>query len=392
MILVLNSGSSSVKFKLFNQVLSPICSGLVERIGTAGSEYHLTYNNETKRIKKELENHMQALDLVINSLLTNNIISSLEEIKIVGHRVVHGGELYNQAVVVDDTVLNNIYELKQLSPLHNGANGDGIKVIRELLPEAVNVAVFDTAFHQTLVPEEYIYPINYDYYVNNRVRRYGAHGTSHKYINEVICNELDNPELKMINCHLGAGSSICAIKNKESVATSMGLTPLGGIMMATRCGDIDPSIVTYLQQELDVDSEEINHILNKESGLLGVSQISGDIRDVIAASNSGNKQATLALDLFVNRIVDTLAIYINKLEGIDVLTFTAGIGENSSLIREKIVKKLAIFGLKIDQELNENTGNLVNIISKNDSKVRIYAVKLDEELAIAKEAVALLEA
>lgn len=390
MILVLNSGSSSVKFKLFNKDLQPICSGLVERIGTDKSEFHLNFNNDTKNIKKELANHMQALDLVINSLVDEKIINSLDEIKVVGHRVVHGGELYNSAVIVDEEVLNNIYALKKLSPLHNGANGDGIKVITKLLPQATNVAVFDTAFHQTLAPEEYVYPINYDYYTNNRVRRYGAHGTSHKYIYEVISEKLGTNNFKMINCHLGAGSSICAIKNGESIATSMGLTPLGGIMMATRCGDIDPSIVSYLQQELDVDSKEIDHILNKESGLFGVSQISGDIRDVIKASREGNKQASLTIDIFVNRIVDTISSYINKLEGVDIITFTAGIGENSSLIRQKVIDKLGVFGLSIDNDLNQNTPNKINIISKKDAKTRVYVVKLDEELAIAKEAISLL--
>lgn len=390
MILVLNSGSSSVKFKLFNKELQPICSGLVERIGTDKSEFHLNFNNDTKNIKKELANHMQALDLVINSLVDEKIINSLDEIKVVGHRVVHGGELYNSAVIVDEEVLNNIYALKKLSPLHNGANGDGIKVITKLLPQATNVAVFDTAFHQTLAPEEYVYPINYDYYTNNRVRRYGAHGTSHKYIYEVISENLGTNNFKMINCHLGAGSSICAIKNGESIATSMGLTPLGGIMMATRCGDIDPSIVSYLQQELNVDSKEIDHILNKESGLFGVSQISGDIRDVIKASREGNKQASLTIDIFVNRIVDTISSYINKLEGVDIITFTAGIGENSSLIRQKVIDKLGVFGLNIDNDLNQNTPNKINIISKKDAKTRVYVVKLDEELAIAKEAISLL--
>ena len=390
MILVLNSGSSSVKFKLFNKELQPICSGLVERIGTDKSEFHLNFNNDTKNIKKELANHMQALDLVINSLVDEKIINSLDEIKVVGHRVVHGGELYNSAVIVDEEVLNNIYALKKLSPLHNGANGDGIKVITKLLPQATNVAVFDTAFHQTLAPEEYVYPINYDYYTNNRVRRYGAHGTSHKYIYEVISENLGTNNFKMINCHLGAGSSICAIKNGESIATSMGLTPLGGIMMATRCGDIDPSIVSYLQQELDVDSKEIDHILNKESGLFGVSQISGDIRDVIKASREGNKQASLTIDIFVNRIVDTISSYINKLEGVDIITFTAGIGENSSLIRQKVIDKLGVFGLNIDNDLNQNTPNKINIISQKDAKTRVYVVKLDEELAIAKEAISLL--
>ena len=390
MILVLNSGSSSVKFKLFNKELQPICSGLVERIGTDKSEFHLNYNNDTKNIKKELANYMQALDLVINSLVDEKIINSLDEIKVVGHRVVHGGELYNSAVIVDEEVLNNIYALKKLSPLHNGANGDGIKVITKLLPQATNVAVFDTAFHQTLAPEEYVYPINYDYYTNNRVRRYGAHGTSHKYIYEVISENLGTNNFKMINCHLGAGSSICAIKNGESIATSMGLTPLGGIMMATRCGDIDPSIVSYLQQELNVDSKEIDHILNKESGLFGVSQISGDIRDVIKASREGNKQASLTIDIFVNRIVDTISSYINKLEGVDIITFTAGIGENSSLIRQKVIDKLGVFGLNIDNDLNQNTPNKINIISQKDAKTRVYVVKLDEELAIAKEAISLL--
>lgn len=390
MILVLNSGSSSVKFKLFNKELQPICSGLVERIGTDKSEFHLNYNNDTKNIKKELANYMQALDLVINSLVDEKIINSLDEIKVVGHRVVHGGELYNSAVIVDEEVLNNIYALKKLSPLHNGANGDGIKVITKLLPQATNVAIFDTAFHQTLAPEEYVYPINYDYYTNNRVRRYGAHGTSHKYIYEVISENLGTNNFKMINCHLGAGSSICAIKNGESIATSMGLTPLGGIMMATRCGDIDPSIVSYLQQELNVDSKEIDHILNKESGLFGVSQISGDIRDVIKASREGNKQASLTIDIFVNRIVDTISSYINKLEGVDIITFTAGIGENSSLIRQKVIDKLGVFGLNIDNDLNQNTPNKINIISQKDAKTRVYVVKLDEELAIAKEAISLL--
>ena len=387
-ILVLNSGSSSLKTKLFDFKLNPICSLNVERIGQQMGSSTLEYNQQKEVNNLPFADHFQAINYILEMLVTNNIVTSINDIKIVGHRVVHGGEYFNSAVEADQEVVDKIDELIDLSPLHNQANGQGVKVIKEVLPDALNVCVFDTEFHQTMSEVEYLYPLNYSYYQDFKLRRYGMHGTSHKYCMDMISNKL-TPNLKIINCHLGAGSSLCAINNQQSVATTMGLTPLGGLMMATRCGDIDPSIVSFLASKLNKNAEEIVNILNKESGLLGVSQASLDMRDLNELADNGNKQAQLAIEMYVNRVVDFISSYITKLHGIDVLSFTAGIGEKDSGVRNAIVKKLNYLGIKLDESIIPS-GEYCEIQAP-DSQCKIVVIKADEELAIAKEALAIYE-
>lgn len=387
-ILVLNSGSSSLKTKLFDFELNLICSLTVERIGQQMGSSTLEYNQQKVVNNLPFADHFQAINYILEMLVTNKIVTSFDDIKIVGHRVVHGGEYFNSAVEANQEVVEKIDELIDLSPLHNQANGQGVKVIKEVLPEALNVCVFDTAFHQTMSEVEYLYPLNYSYYQDFKLRRYGMHGTSHKYCMDMISKHLA-PNLKIINCHLGAGSSLCAINNQKSVATTMGLTPLGGLMMATRCGDIDPSIVSFLASKLNKSAEEIVTILNKESGLLGVSQASLDMRDLNELADNGNKQAKLAIEMYVNRVVDFISSYITKLQGIDVLSFTAGIGEKDSGVRNAIVKKLNYLGIKLDESIIPS-GEYCEIQAP-DSQCKIVVIKADEELAIAKEALAIYE-
>lgn len=381
-ILVINSGSSSIKFKLFNDNLEILCDGLIERIGLANSLIKLEYNENKDILEVDIKNHQSGLEHLFNLLMEKAIITDLNTIKFVGHRVVHGGEIFNKATIVTDEVLEEIEQLATLAPLHNGVNALGIKVVKKLLPNAINIAVFDTAFHQTMEPIEYIYPIKYDYYKNLKVRRYGMHGISHQYCMQVISDFYQNNNLRIINCHLGAGASICAIKNNQSIATTMGFTPLAGLMMATRCGDIDPAIAQYLAHQLNLSIDEIINIFNKESGLLGVSKISGDIRDVKAAANNGDVQAQLALDLFVKRIVEEISKYIVKLNGVDVICFTAGIGENDKYIQKEVIKQLEIFGVEIADYYKKDQ---LTEIHTQDSKIKVVIVKTMEELEIAKQ-------
>lgn len=384
-VMVLNCGSSSVKYKLFDHELNPLAWGIVERIGIPDSLFKFENMEGKQEIKQDFPTHISGMEFLLEQLVQLGAVSSLDEIGLVGHRVVHGGEKYHQAVIVDQQVLNDIYDLVSLSPLHNQANGDGIKIMMDLLPQATNVAVFDTAYHQTMSEVEYIYPLNYDYYKDYQVRRYGMHGTSHKYCMQEVSKILGTDEFKMINCHLGAGGSLCAIDNQKSIATTMGLTPLAGIMMATRCGDIDPSIIQYLCHVLDEDVDSVTQRLNKESGLLGVSQVSSDIRDVVKGWQDGDKNCQLALELYVNRIVDYISSYINKLGGVDVICFTAGIGENCFEVREWIVEKLKYFGLEMDLSKNIRLDKAYDILSTPNSSAKIIMLAVDEELAIAKE-------
>lgn len=387
-ILVLNSGSSSLKSKLYDFKLNHICSLTVERIGQQLGSATLEYNQQKEVNNQPFADHFQAINYILEMLVTNKIVTSINDIKIVGHRVVHGGEYFNSAIEANQDVVDKIDELIDLSPLHNQANNQGVKVIKEVLPEALNVCVFDTAFHQTMSEVEYLYPLNYSYYQDYKLRRYGMHGTSHKYCMEMISKHIA-PNLKIINCHLGAGSSLCAINNQQSVATTMGLTPLGGLMMATRCGDIDPSIVSFLASKLDKSADEVVNILNKESGLLGVSQASLDMRDLNELADNGNKQAKLAIEMYVNRVVNFISSYITKLQGIDVLSFTAGIGEKDSGVRNAIVKQLNYLGIKLDESIIPS-GDYCEIQAP-DSQCKIVVIKADEELAIAKEALAVYE-
>lgn len=390
-ILIVNCGSSSLKYKLYNINLVPIASGLVERIGSEEAILNATLDHQTTTDQRAIADHGVAIEMMMQTLMEEQAINSLTEIVLIGHRVVHGGEDYQQAVIIDDDVEANIYALKSLAPLHNPANAIGIHYMREALPHATNVAVFDTAFHQTMAPLEYLYPVNYQYYQNFQLRRYGMHGTSHKYCMHEICTYYQQSDLRIINCHLGAGSSICAIEDQKSIATTMGLTPLAGVMMATRSGDIDPSVVEFLADKLDEDVHSVTSRLNKESGLLGVSGISGDMRDLHLASSEGNQQAQLAIDLYAHRCVEVISNYINKLNGVDVISFTAGIGENDAITRKNIINQLAFFGVKIDDVKNQNVNDSICEIQADDSSIKVVVVKADEELAIAQEAINLVK-
>jgi acetate kinase len=384
-IAVLNAGSSSLKFRLFGMPEEKvICSFMFERIGIDNSFYTININD--KKIKKEvnLSDHEQAVNILIKELLDLKIISNIEEIEAIGHRVVHGGAKYSSSVIVDEKVIKDIQELSSLAPLHNPAHILGIKAIYKVLPNVKNVVVFDTAFHQTLSKEAYIYATPYNWYTDYGVRKYGFHGTSHKYIALKISELLNNNNLKIISCHLGNGGSITAIKNNKSIDTTMGFTPLAGIPMGTRCGDIDPSIIQYIMKKTNKNIDEITNDLNKNSGFLGISGVSADSRDIEDKMNSGNERCTLAYNIYIKRIVDYIASYNVLLEQADVICFAGGIGENSSKTRKDIISKLQCLGINLDEDLNKQRGILTEITTSN-SKIKAYIVPTDEELMIVKE-------
>ena len=387
-IMVINCGSSTVKFKMFNEEnnnFEVVTEGVIDRIGQNAGAFEIKYNGEELEEDKVFSTHAEGIEYLLNKLIELNIINSLEEISMVGHRVVQGGEDFKESVLVDDAALEKIYELKKLAPLHNVPNGDGIAIFKKMLPNAKNVAVFDTVFHQTMEPVEYIYPLPYSLYREHQLRRYGMHGTNHKYVVNKLIEHKNTKDLKIISCHIGAGASICAVENGKCVTISMGLTPLGGIMMATRCGDIDPSILKYIHEQTGKDFDEIDTMLNKQSGLLGVSEISADGREIMQAFSEGNEQAILTVNMFVNRIVDFIASYAMKLGGLDAIIFTAGIGENDSIIRQMVVDKLALLNVKIDDEKNKIRSKELRAINTSDSNVEVYVIPANEELQIAYE-------
>ena len=384
-IMVLNSGSSTVKFKLFDSKFNELAEGLIDRIGQEKGEFIIKYNEKKEALEISFETHSDGIQFLLNKLTDLKILENLNEITMVGHRIVQGGEIFQDAVIVGDKELEQIYELAKLAPLHNKPNGDGIAIFKDLLPSAINVAVFDTVYHQTMKPEEYIYPLPYELYENYQVRRYGAHGTSHKYVVNKVLELENNNNLKVINCHIGAGASLCATEGGKCVTTSMGLTPLGGIMMATRCGDLDPSVVNYINEQTGMSVNEINEMMNKKSGLLGVSKISGDCRDISSAIDDGDELAILSLEIYVNKIVDYIASYYVKLNGVDVISLTAGVGENAGHIRKMIMERLSSLGVKLDNELNDIRSSEPRIISSIDSKIKVYVIPTEEELQIAKE-------
>ena len=389
-IMSINAGSSSLKFSLFNMDKAEvIASGLFERIGIDQSAYTIKYNGEKIKQEVDLPDHSVAVSILLEKLVELGIIKSLDEINGVGHRVVSGGDKYSESILVTDKVVQDIIELKDYAPLHNPAHVLGINAFREALPEVPMSVVFDTAFHQTMDPVSYLYPVPYSWYENYKVRKYGAHGTSHRYIALSIAEELKRDDLKIISCHLGNGGSITAIKDGKCVDTSMGFTPLAGIMMGTRSGDIDPSIIPFVMEKEGKNAGEIIDDLNKKSGFLGLSCLSSDSRDIENGIAEGNEKCKLAQDKYIRTVVDHIAKYYVLLGGCDVLCFTAGIGENSKSIRAQIVEKLACLGFKLDAEANDVRGEFRKI-SAEDSSSLIYILPTDEELMIARDTLNLI--
>ena len=387
-ILVLNCGSSSLKFQLIDMdTHERIAKGNFERIGGMKTTLKLNVRGNKEEILHIARDYDEAIAFVLEVLLKPeyDLIKSLDEISAVGHRIVHGGEMFSHSVLIDDTVISEIEKCIDLAPLHNPAGVAGIRAAKAALPNTPMVAVFDTAFHQTMPAKAYVYQIPYRYYASYKIRKYGFHGTSHKYVSERIKEIMNGREdLKVINCHLGQGASICAIKNGESIDTSMGLTPLAGIPMATRCGDIDPAIIPYIMKKDNLGPEDIEDILNKQSGAWGVSGVSSDYRDIEDGYNMNDQRSVLTLDSQAYRIAQYIGQYIISLGGVDVITFAGGVGENGIETRERVCEYLEPFGIKLDKELNNVKGK-ERKISTEDSKVAIYIIPTNEELMIAKE-------
>ncbi|CAG7589486.1 Acetate kinase [Peptoniphilus tyrrelliae] len=396
-ILVINCGSSSLKYQLIDMETEELMAkGLVERIGIEGSRIkHETIGKEKKTIETPMQDHKRALELVMESLTNEEYgaIKSLDEIDAVGHRVVHGGEDFAQSVVIDEKVLKGIEDNVEIAPLHNPPNIMGIKACQRLLPNVKQVAVFDTAFHQTMPAESYIYALPYEYYEKYKIRRFGFHGTSHRYITKRAAEMLgkDLNEVNLITCHLGNGSSICAVKNGKSIDTSMGFTPLEGLAMGTRCGDLDPAILPFIMEKENLSAEELNTLMNKKSGVLGISGVSSDFRDIEAARDEGNERAKLALDIFEKRVRGYIGSYMTELDHVDAIVFTAGVGENSVEMRESIVNGLKSLGIKIDAERNNVRGE-DKLISADDSSIKVLVIPTNEELMIAKDTLELVNA
>ena len=394
-ILVINCGSSSLKYQLIDMTSEqPIAQGLVERIGIEGSVLTHKVNGKKYKIEEEMKDHKKAIELVLNALVNEEygVIKNMEEISAVGHRVVHGGEKYAESVLVDSEVMEALEDFVKLAPLHNPPNIIGINACKELMPSTPMVAVFDTAFHQTLPDYAYMYSLPYDLYEKHGIRKYGFHGTSHKYVSAMAAEVLGKniEDLKLITCHLGNGSSLAAVKNGKCVDTSMGFTPLAGLTMGTRCGDIDPAIVTFLIKELNYSVDEVNKIMNKESGVLGISGISSDFRDILKAAAEGNERAELALNIFKNKVIQYIGAYTAVMGGVDAIIFTAGVGENSEPIRKRIVSELGFLGIKLDEEKNKVMGE-TETISTEDSKVKVLAIPTNEELMIARDTKEIVE-
>lgn len=390
-ILCVNAGSSSLKFQLFEMPEEKvIIGGYIEKIGSPDSFWNTKINGQKIRGEKVINNHTEAVQVLIDELIKHGAVKSMDEIKAVGHRVLHGGEKYSDSVLIDDEVIQSIKDLTKLGPLHHPGNLAGIEAMREALPGVPMVAVYDTAFHQTMPEENYIYPVPYEWYEKYGVRKYGFHGTSHKYITQRMQELLGKENINIINCHIGSGSSICCIKDGKSFDTTMGLTPLDGLMMGTRSGAIDPSIIEYVAKESGMDVTEITNILNKKSGLLGVSKKYADHRDIEGGMASGDHLSILANDMYVNRVVNYIAEYYVKLDGkVDAITFTAGLGENAREFREAIINKLGSLGIKIDHDLNMQYAAYCElqegIISSSDSSVPVYVVPTNEELMIIRD-------
>jgi len=395
-ILVINTGSSSLKYQLIDMAdESVLAKGLCDRIGLENSLLkHTKSGKETVVLEKNMPDHKVAIKEVIGVLTDKEIgvISDMSEIKAVGHRVVHGGERFSGSVLIDEAVMKALNDCVELAPLHNPPNIIGIEACREVMPGVPMVGVFDTAFHQTMPKHAYIYAVPYELYEKYGVRKYGFHGTSHKYVANRAAQLMGKPieELNIITCHLGNGSSICAVKKGKSIDTSMGFTPLAGVPMGTRSGTIDPAVVTFLMEKENMTAQKINDLLNKQSGVLGVSGISSDFRDLQEAAAKGNERAKLALDIFCYSVKKHIAEYAGVLGGVDAIVFTAGIGENDELVRESVMEGLEYMGAAIDREKNKVRGKERDI-SAEGAKVKTFIIPTNEELAIARETVEILK-
>ncbi|CAM3412513.1 MAG: acetate kinase [Aliarcobacter sp.] len=388
LVFVLNAGSSSLKYQLINAKTGELkASGLVERIGIDGILKHEIGENKKLTFELPIPTHKEAIELVLR-ILTNDetkVINSITEIEAIGHRVVHGGEYFKQSIIVNEEVIKKIEELIPLAPLHNPANILGIKICKQLMPNVPNVATFDTAFHQTMPEENFLYAVPYSDYTEYHLRKYGFHGTSHYYVSNEAIKILNKKDSKIIVCHLGNGSSVCAVKDGKSINTSMGLTPLEGLIMGTRSGDIDAGVIPYLMEKKGLDTHQIINYLNKKSGILGVSGVSSDLREVIKASNDGDKRSKIAIEMLCGRIKKYLCSYAGLMHGVDAICFTAGIGENSDLIREKVCQGLDFMGIEIDTEKNKGRFTQIKEINKESSKTKIFVIPTNEELVIAKD-------
>jgi acetate kinase len=394
LILVLNAGSSSLKYQLINPETTEVkANGLCERIAIDGKLIH-----EANGIKIEkninMPTHKEAIELVLKVLCEgeNKVIDSIKEIQAVGHRVVHGGEYFSSSVIINEDVVSKLKSLIPLAPLHNPAHIIGIKICKELMPNTPNIAVFDTAFHQSMPASNYMYAIPYEDYEKYGVRKYGFHGTSHYYVSNEAKKMLNKEDSKIIVCHLGNGSSICAVKDGKSIDTSMGLTPLEGLMMGTRSGDLDPAVFSYLMKKKDMTATDMTNYLNKKSGMLGASGISSDLREIIEASKNGNQRATTCIEMKCNRIKKYICSYAGVLEGVDAICFTAGIGENADLIREKVCSGLEFMGVELDKEKNKIRSSENREINKDSSKTKIYIIPTNEEYIIAHDTYELVKA
>ena len=389
LVFVLNAGSSSLKYQLINPETSElIASGIVERIGIDGILKHTISENKKITIEAHIPSHKEAIELILQTLTHDETkaINSIDEIQAVGHRVAHGGEYFKKSTIITDDVINKIEELIPLAPLHNPANILGMKICNELMPNIPNVAVFDTAFHQTMSETHFLFPVPHEDYTEHQLRKYGFHGTSHYYVSNEAIKLLGNKKnSKIIVCHLGNGSSICAVKDGKSINTTMGLTPLGGLMMGTRSGDIDAGVIPYLMDKKGMDTHQIIDYLNRKSGILGVSGISSDLREIISLAKEGDQRAVVTIDMMCNRVKKYICSYSGLLGGADAICFTAGIGENSDLIREKVCFNLGFMGIELDLEKNKIKTHEVREISKDTSKTKIFVIPTNEELVIARE-------
>ena len=392
-VISVNAGSSSLKFQLFDMPSENVLtSGQAERIGLEEGIFTIKVNGEKFVQNLPIKDHKVAVNLLLEALIKHNIVASLDEIDAAGHRIVQGGAYFDSSVKVDEDVVSKVEELCELAPLHNPAHLICYNAFKEALPNIGHVFVFDTAFHQTMGPESYLFPVPYEWYENYKIRRYGDHGTSHQYVSQ-RCAQLMNKDVKDLNiitCHLGNGASITAVKNGKCINTSMGLTPLGGIMMGTRSGDLDPTVVFYMMKKLNCTPDEMDTYLNKKSGMLGVSGISSDARDVEAACENGNERAIITQELYVNRVINVIGGYVMQMGGVDAIAFTAGVGENDIKLRAKILKALTPgLGLDIDYEAN-NVRAKEACVSTADSKVSVWIVPTNEEVVIARDTVRIL--
>ena len=395
-VLVINCGSSSLKYQVIDSESEQVLAkGLCERIGIDGRLVYTPAGGEKEVSNLDMPTHKQAIQYVIDALTNEKtgVIKSLDEIGAVGHRLVHGGEKFACSTLINEDVIKAVEECSDLAPLHNPANLIGVRACQELMPDTPMAGVFDTAFHQTMPQEAYMYGVPYEYYENYKVRKYGFHGTSHSFVSKRLAELLGKPieDLKIVVCHLGAGASICAVDGGKSIDTSMGLSPLEGLIMGTRSGDLDPSVMEFICKKENLDINGIMEVLNKKSGVQGLSGVSSDFRDLQAGAADGNERCAMAVDVFCYRVVKYIGAYVAAMNGVDAIAFTAGLGENDEIVRRKVVKRLGYLGITLDEEVNDNGRGKEIAISTPDSKVPVWIVPTNEELAIARETVALLK-